>query len=244
MTFGPYLLRCVAIIIFYGIGIGYYRSVEGWSVTNCIYFTTASVTTVGYGFFHPTTDNSRIFTVFFDIIGIFLVLESVNKISLEVFCVVQDKILDTFLPSSTIHGRNMKKVALNIFSVAFAVLIGTIFFAANEPWSVAEAFYWVMMTMTTVGYGDLYVHHETSRQFSIFFIFWVVSIYFVALHNIFDSWKASSNDAKMNKIIDTTFNGIELSSQPAINRNKFILDALLKMKVVDQARDIDPILQV
>jgi voltage-gated potassium channel len=51
-----------------------YHGLEGWSVVDSLYFTAMTVTTVGYGDLVPTTDISKIFTVFFSLSGIGIVL--------------------------------------------------------------------------------------------------------------------------------------------------------------------------
>jgi voltage-gated potassium channel len=42
-----------------------YHLIEEWSIVDSLYFTTMTVTTVGYGDLVPTTDASKLFTVFF-----------------------------------------------------------------------------------------------------------------------------------------------------------------------------------
>lgn len=50
------LLHFISIITYYGVGVIFYHYVESWPVSNCIYFTTVSMTTVGYGDVTPNTD--------------------------------------------------------------------------------------------------------------------------------------------------------------------------------------------
>lgn len=45
------LVRIALVLIFYGIGIAFYGQAEGWSVTNCIYFVTVSVTVRFFTFY-------------------------------------------------------------------------------------------------------------------------------------------------------------------------------------------------
>ena len=65
--------------LYYLVGILYYRSVEGWTTQQCIYFITVTFSTVGYGQYGPTTDDSRVFTAFYCVFGIVCVLTSINR---------------------------------------------------------------------------------------------------------------------------------------------------------------------
>jgi hypothetical protein len=57
------------------------KSVENWSFTECAYFVAQIVTTVGYGDITPTTRNSRLFTIFYVIIGVFVILNVLIEIA-------------------------------------------------------------------------------------------------------------------------------------------------------------------
>ena len=65
--------------LYYLVGILYYQAVEGWTTQQCIYFITVTFSTVGYGQFGPTTDDSRVFTAFYCVFGIVCVLTSINR---------------------------------------------------------------------------------------------------------------------------------------------------------------------
>ncbi len=51
-----------------------YSSVEGWRYIDSMYFSVATVTTVGYGDLVPQTDAGKIFTMFFSFLGIGMAL--------------------------------------------------------------------------------------------------------------------------------------------------------------------------
>ena len=57
------------------------------------------------------------------------------------------------------------------------IVIGTVFYATIESWSVVDSVYFCVMTLSTVGYGDL---HPTSSISKIFTI-----VYFVVGAGIF-----------------------------------------------------------
>ena len=59
-------------------GTVFYSLVEGWRVLDSLYFTVITLTTIGYGDFSPTTDISKIFTMFFVIAGVSFILGLLN----------------------------------------------------------------------------------------------------------------------------------------------------------------------
>jgi voltage-gated potassium channel Kch len=72
------LLYTTAVILF--IGTVAYHFIEGWSFVNSLYFSMVTLTTIGYGDFSPQTELGRLFTVFYIIIGIGVILQFINTI--------------------------------------------------------------------------------------------------------------------------------------------------------------------
>ena len=66
--------------IFLTIGTIAYNQIEGWSLLNSLYFSVATLTTVGYGDFVPITEIGKVFTIFYILIGIVLILGFVNSL--------------------------------------------------------------------------------------------------------------------------------------------------------------------
>jgi voltage-gated potassium channel Kch len=71
------LFTTTSIIAF---GSVVYHFVEGWSWINSIYFSVITLTTVGYGDFSPQTDEGKLFTIFYIIIGIGIILSFINTV--------------------------------------------------------------------------------------------------------------------------------------------------------------------
>jgi len=57
-----------------------YHYLEDWSWVDSVYFSVVTLTTVGFGDFAPKTDGGKIFTIFYIIIGIGIILSFINTL--------------------------------------------------------------------------------------------------------------------------------------------------------------------
>lgn len=62
-------------------GTIFYTSVERWSVVDALYFSVSTLSTVGYGDLHPTTTLSKIFTLFYLLLGIGVFVGFITKVA-------------------------------------------------------------------------------------------------------------------------------------------------------------------
>lgn len=62
-------------------GTLFYTQVEGWRIIDALYFSFTTLTTIGYGDLAPTTDSSKIFTIFYAASGIGLLLKVIQDIA-------------------------------------------------------------------------------------------------------------------------------------------------------------------
>lgn len=70
-------LLTLAVIM---LGTVFYHSYEAWGWIDSFYFSVISLTTVGYGDFFPTTTISKLFTTFYVLIGIGIMLSLIHLI--------------------------------------------------------------------------------------------------------------------------------------------------------------------
>jgi len=82
-----------ALMIMIAIGTVVYHFMEGWSWIKSLYFVVATLATVGYGDVHPTTDGSRLFTVFFILIGVSVAVSSISVIGTRYLAKREEKII-------------------------------------------------------------------------------------------------------------------------------------------------------
>ena len=94
------LYRVVSVVLIYVIAICYYHATENWTIVDSIYFVTVTVSTIGYGDFHPDNDAVRIFTAFFIIAGLVFVLTAVDDLARYVVIRKQSNLIARMYPRS------------------------------------------------------------------------------------------------------------------------------------------------
>ncbi|NVK52445.1 MAG: two pore domain potassium channel family protein [Flavobacteriaceae bacterium] len=72
------LLLTSLIILAFGSTV--YHYLEGWSWLDAVYFSIITLTTIGYGDFSPKTDGGKLFTIFYILIGIGIILSFINTV--------------------------------------------------------------------------------------------------------------------------------------------------------------------
>ena len=55
--------------------------------------------------------------------------------------------------------------------LAILILSGTVFYSSVEDWSVVDALYFCVMTLATIGYGDLAPTTAVSKLFTVVYVF-------------------------------------------------------------------------
>lgn len=61
-----------------GIGTVAYHFIEGWNWLDSVYFSTITLTTIGYGDYTPTTNFGKLFTIFYVLIGVGIIAATLN----------------------------------------------------------------------------------------------------------------------------------------------------------------------
>jgi len=87
-------------------------------------------------------------------------------------------------------SEKVKKIKVKVYpfltSVVFIVLaVGTLFYHFAEGWTWLDSLYFSIITLTTIGYGDLVPTTPLTKLFTIIYIFIGLGIIFGFVMQIF-----------------------------------------------------------
>jgi len=181
-----------ALLIYFAIGICFYTLEEEWGVGDILYFCFVVVTTVGYGDFLPASDTSKVFTSFYVLFALVLVSFAMSIL------------IDAMATYAVEHARKLKKAkAAGIFDKTAAarkrrkkffgelffflviIAISTVVYGLTMEWegngfegnAFVNGFYLTVITLTTVGFGDLSPKSDEHKFYTVFLMVFGIPVF-------------------------------------------------------------------
>jgi len=223
-VYGPLIL----IVYLLG-GACLFAGFENWEWATSLYFCVVSLSTVGYGDVTPSTNIMKIFTVFYIYFGIAFVASIVGQLVGGAVSKGQSTQSD----NSSTEGENVEeedevycygRLSLNQFELLRALLIvvtlgiiGTTVYTLNEDMSTVDGIYFSMITLASVGYGEISTHKTSTQIFDIFFILIGVSLMALALAKFAEVWARIEQKKQIEKFIAM---GVTMEVIEAIDEDK------------------------
>ena len=153
---------------------------ESWSAIDAFYFAVVTMSTVGYGDYSPSTDGSRLFTIFYLFIGVVCIFsqltDPVMLVAQPVFdwtrMVMKRLIPDPppidvngngsadFQPPGNARAYYAKNLVGPVIITLLLQVLSAICFVKIEGWGFGIAVYHSLVTATTVGYGDVSIDSD------------------------------------------------------------------------------------
>uniref|UniRef100_A0A3P8SLU8 Potassium two pore domain channel subfamily K member 4 n=1 Tax=Amphiprion percula TaxID=161767 RepID=A0A3P8SLU8_AMPPE len=167
-----------------------------WDMASAFFFCGTIITTIGFGNLSPRTWYGQLFCVCYALVGIpmfGILLAGVGDHMGTVLRRAVAKIENLFLK------RKVRPTTVRVISAVLSILIGCLIFLAVptvvfhqvEDWTFLESLYFVVITLTTVGFGD-YVpeNRKCGRIFKPLVLLWIVFglAYFASILTMIGNW--------------------------------------------------------
>uniref|UniRef100_A0A3Q2G6D8 Potassium channel, subfamily K, member 2b n=1 Tax=Cyprinodon variegatus TaxID=28743 RepID=A0A3Q2G6D8_CYPVA len=169
-----------------------------WDLSSSFFFAGTVITTIGFGNISPHTEGGRIFCILYALLGI------------PLFGFLLAGVGDQL---GTIFGKGIAKVEkmikwkvsqtkIRVISTLLFILFGCLIFVALpavifkhiEGWSTLESIYFVVITLTTIGFGDFVAGEKGSLEYLDYYKpvvwFWILVglAYFAAVLSMIGDW--------------------------------------------------------
>uniref|UniRef100_A0A3B3VH94 Potassium two pore domain channel subfamily K member 4 n=1 Tax=Poecilia latipinna TaxID=48699 RepID=A0A3B3VH94_9TELE len=165
-----------------------------WDMASALFFSGTIMTTIGYGNISPKSDGGKLFCICFALVGI------------PMFGILLAGVgdhLGTWLRNTVAKIEKLflkwrvSPTVVRVISAVLSILLGCLLFLAVptlvfqevENWSLLESSYFVVITLTTVGFGD-YVAGKQTYWYKPLVWFWILLglAYFASVLTMIGNW--------------------------------------------------------
>ncbi|KAG8449018.1 hypothetical protein GDO86_015907 [Hymenochirus boettgeri] len=177
----------------------YSNSSSNWDIGSAFFFAGTVITTIGYGNIAPSTEGGKIFCILYAIFGIPLfgfLLAGIGDQLGTIFGKSIARVEKVFLKKQ-VSQTKIRVISTIMFIVAGFVVFVTIpavIFKQIEGWTELESIYFVVVTLTTVGFGDFVAGGNTDIYYREWYKplvwFWILVglAYFAAVLSMIGDW--------------------------------------------------------
>ncbi|XP_066468242.1 potassium channel subfamily K member 10 [Tiliqua scincoides] len=170
-----------------------------WDLGSAFFFAGTVITTIGYGNVAPNTEGGKIFCILYAIFGIPLFGFLLAGIGDQLGTIFGKGIarVEKVFRKKQVSQTKIRVISTILFILAGCVVFVTIpavSFKYIEEWSALDSFYFVVVTLTTVGFGDFVAGGNAEIPYREWYKplvwFWILVglAYFAAVLSMIGDW--------------------------------------------------------
>ncbi|XP_069371309.1 potassium channel subfamily K member 2b isoform X1 [Paralichthys olivaceus] len=174
-----------------------------WDLSSSFFFAGTVITTIGFGNISPHTEGGRIFCIIYALLGIPLfgfllagVGDQLGTIFGKGIAKVEKMIVKWKVSQTKI--RVISTLVFILFGCLIFVALPAVIFKHIEGWSTLESIYFVVITLTTIGFGDFVAGEKGASENNPDYLdyykpvvwFWILVglAYFAAVLSMIGDW--------------------------------------------------------
>lgn len=154
-------------------GLVYYTCVTGWPARDAVYFIVTVLSTVGYGDLAPVDRPSRLFTAVYAVIGVCLIGNVLSSMLSEILDRQSKAAYKLFAASAS--GKSGPEpvmpawtgLVVAVVQYVLVLVLGGFLLARSQGLSLTDAIYFICISATTVGLGDIAPQSVVGRWFAV-----------------------------------------------------------------------------
>jgi len=248
-----------AILVYLSFGVVAYSFVfEKWSIVDSLYFSVVTFSSVGYGDITPGTVSGKWFTCLFAMVGVAMLGIALGVIGSHIVELDLMRITE-IMESQRKHlldnlGKRLRlskgeekpqqkhysqKGVGKLLLYACVLCFQAYMIGKQQAWPISDTVYFCVISMLTVGYGDLSPHTTTEKFYAIFFI--IIGVAFAT--EVISVIANTVKDAKLNRGLkhlqshEMTLKDLQemdLNHDGTVTREEFLQFMLLSLGKVEQ----------
>ncbi|XP_074528786.1 potassium channel subfamily K member 4 isoform X1 [Halichoeres trimaculatus] len=173
--------------------------VSQWDLASAFFFSGTIITTIGFGNISPKTEYGQLFCIFYALVGIPMFGFLLAGVGDHLGTGLRKAVLKI---ETLFRKWKVSPTIVRVISAVLSILLGCLLFVAVpilvfqevEQWSLLESAYFVVITLTTVGFGD-YVAGDSGNEGSDHWYkplvwFWILLglAYFASVLTMIGNW--------------------------------------------------------
>lgn len=225
----------LALLCFLGTGVLIYAPLEGWSYEECIFFSVEVVTAVGWGSVVPKTDLGKLFTSAYALAAMIVMAFIVCQLMDFIIESALDDLLDWM--EQQVAKTNTDSPWVNFRQrctmLAVTATCGFFFFWKIDGMSPVDSAYFCVVSMTTIGFGDIIPKTAQGKVFLCIWIFVSVGCVASCMGAYTKASAARMQDIKINQQLNKQdMKAMDKNADGKVDRAEFLATVLIDSHLI------------